>query len=223
MAALIKAIQKLTESEAIVKISGSDTGASVISLTTDLLPYTNITDGTGTVTIGTGATSIVGVGTSFSTDVHVNAKVYNSAGTYVGTITSVTDATHATLSANGAVAIVGASYKISYATQIVSVSPEVNIIGFQWAGEPGAIYKINRGGVRVASLLADNGNFMDFVELFPAEPTNNTSDISVNITKSDGSAVQGEVWIRLRKVSGFAPKIETTVFGTYDNPLVAGS
>jgi hypothetical protein len=87
--------------------------------------------------------------------------------------------------------------------QTVSGTPVVNIIGFQWAGEPGAIYQINRNTVRVASLLADNGNFMDFVELFPSENTENTSNVSVNIVKSDGSAVQGEVWIRLRKVSGF--------------------
>ena len=36
-------------------------------------------------------------------------------------------------------------------SQIVpnGVTPVANIIGFQWAGEPGAIYKIERNGVRV--------------------------------------------------------------------------
>ena len=63
----------------------------------------------------------------------------------------------------------------------MSGTPVVNIIGFQWAGEPGAIYQINRNSVRVASLLADNGNFMDFIELFPSENTENTSNVSVNI------------------------------------------
>ena len=220
---LTKTVQKVTESEAIVKISGSDTGAAVISLATDLLPYSPSVAGAGTVTIGTGATSIVGVGTSFATASHVNAKIYNSSGTYVGTITSVTDTTHATLSANGAVAIAGTTYNISYATQVVNGTPTVNIIGFQWAGEPGAIYKINRNSVRVASLLADNGNFMDFVELFPSEPTQNTSDISVNILTAAAAAVQGEVWIRLRKIDGYVSKIETAQFGTYDNTLVQGS
>jgi hypothetical protein len=223
MAALTKAIQKVTETEAVVKISGSDTAASVISLATDLLPYTNILDGVGTVTIGTGATTVVGVGTAFLTASHVNAKIYTSAGVYVGTITSVTDATHATLTANGAAAIAGTTFKISYATQVVVGTPIVNIIGAQWAGEAGAIYKVNRGGTRVVSLLADNGNFMDFVELFPAEPTNNTQDISVTIVNASAAAVQGEVWLRLRKVDGYAGKIETTLYGIYDNVLVTGS
>lgn len=87
--------------------------------------------------------------------------------------------------------------------QTVSGTPVVNILGFQWAGEPGAIYKIDRNNVRVASLLADNGNFMDFIELFPSENTQNTSNVSVTIVNSAGTAVQGEVWIRFRKVSGF--------------------
>ena len=100
-------------------------------------------------------------------------------------------------------AVIDIATDILSAGQTVSGTPVVNIIGFQWAGEPGAIYQINRNTVRVASLLADNGNFMDFIELFPSENTENTSNLSVNIVKSDGSAVQGEVWIRLRKVSGF--------------------
>ncbi len=224
MAALIKAIQKVTETEAVIKISGSDTAASVISLATDLLPYTNILDGVGTVTIGTGATTVVGVGTAFLTASHVNAKIYTSAGVYVGTIASVTNATTAALAANATTSLSGTAYKIQYATQSTTgLTPTVNIIGAQWAGEPGAIYKVNRGGTRVMSLLADNGNFMDFVELFPAEPTNNTQDISVTIVNASAAAVQGELWLRLRKVDGYAGKIETTLYGIYDNVLVTGS
>ena len=95
MAALLKAVQLVTDSEAIVKISGNDTAPAIIDIKTDILA--------------------------------ANQIVYPVGGNVVA-----------------------------------------NIIGFQWAGEPGAIYKIDRNGVRVASLLADNGNFMDFVELFPS-------------------------------------------------------
>ena len=102
-------------------------------------------------------------------------------------------------------------------------TPTANIIGFQWAGEPGAIYKIDRGSTRVASLLADNGNFMDFVELFPPENTANTSNITVTIQKADNSAVQGELWIRIRKVSGYTSKIETAQYGIYDDLNAVGS
>ena len=65
---------------------------------------------------------------------------------------------------------------------------------------------------------------MDFVELFPAENTNNTSNITVTIVKTDGTtAVQGELWIRIRKVSGYASKIETAVYSVYDNLTAVGS
>ena len=115
------------------------------------------------------------------------------------------------------------SADILTSTQIVSGTPNVTIIGFQWAGEPGAIYKINRGGVRVASLLADNGNFMDFIELFPSENTNATSNIDVQISTAAGAAIQGEVWLRLRKVSGYANKIETGLYSVYDDLTQVGS
>jgi hypothetical protein len=151
MAALTKTVQLVTDSEAVVKISGSDLVASVINISTDILA--------------------------------ANQIVYPVGGT-----------------------------------------PVANIIGFQWSGEPGAVYRVNRGGVRVASLLADNGNFMDFVELFPSENTNNTSDISVTIADAAGTAVkQGELWIRIRKVSGYASKIETAVYGVYDDLTQVGS
>lgn len=150
MAVLSKVVQMVTDSEAVVKISGSDINPVTISITADILA--------------------------------ANQIVYPPAST-----------------------------------------PVANIIGFQWSGEPGAIYKISRGGVRVASLLADNGNFMDFVELFPSENTNNTSDIVVSIVTAAGAAVQGELWIRVRKVSGYASKTETAVFGVYDNLTAVGS
>ena len=65
---------------------------------------------------------------------------------------------------------------------------------------------------------------MDFVELFPPENTANTSDISVTISDAAGTAVkQGELWIRIRKVSGYASKIETAVYGVYDDLTQVGS
>lgn len=105
-----------------------------------------------------------------------------------------------------------------------ATAPTVNIIGFQWSGDVGATYRIDRNGIRIATLLADNGNFMDFIELFPSEPTQNTQNITVTIVKNDGTTpVQGELWIRVRKVSGFASKIETAQFSVLDNLTAVGS
>lgn len=151
MATTAAVVQKVSDSEAIVKVSGNTTGAVTINIATDILAPNQI--------------------------------VYPVGGT-----------------------------------------PVANIIGFQWSGDVGATYRIDRGGVRVATLLADNGNFLDFVELFPAENTNNTSNITVTIVKTDGTtAVQGELWIRIRKVSGYASKIETAVYSVYDNLTAVGS
>lgn len=88
--------------------------------------------------------------------------------------------------------------------QTVSGTPTVTITGVQWAGEPGAIYKVDRNGTRIVTPLADNGNFIDFMgTAFPPENTNSTSNIDVTIVTAAGAAVQGELWLRLRKVSGY--------------------
>lgn len=109
-------------------------------------------------------------------------------------------------------------------TQELVTTPKVTIINVQWSGEPGGIIKIDRGGTRIMSLLHDNGNYMDFCgTLFPPESINDTDNIDVSIVDADGNAVQGELWLRLRKVDGFASKIETAIFGIYDDLNAVGS
>lgn len=100
----------------------------------------------------------------------------------------------------------------------------VTITGVQWAGEPGAIYKVDRNGTRIITPLADNGNFVDFMgTAFPPENTNATSDITVTIVNAAGAAVQGEIWLRLRKNAGYNSKVELERFGSYDDPTQVGS
>lgn len=123
-----------------------------------------------------------------------------------------------------------AAVTISLATDLLSTTQEIagtptaTIIGVQWTGEPGAIYKVDRGGVRIITLLADNGNFIDFNGSWnPPDTINTSSDISVTIVDASGAATQGELWLRLRKNTGYASKIELAQFGSYDNPNVVGS
>lgn len=47
------------------------------------------------------------------------------------------------------------------------------------------------------------------------EITENTSPIEVTIT-----GTQGEVWIRLKKVSGYRSTIEYATYGAYDDPTI---
>lgn len=93
----------LSKFDGIIKLADA-VPASVIA--------TNAKTATGTITVGTGAATIVGVGTAFTTEVAVGDKLYNTAGTLIGTVLTITDATHITLAANGAVAVTGAGYKV---------------------------------------------------------------------------------------------------------------
>ena len=81
----------------------------------------NVKTLSGTHTIGTGATSMAGVGTAYTTELTVGDKIYNSAGVLVGTIASITNATAAVLTANGAVAVTAAAVKAySAAAQVAN-------------------------------------------------------------------------------------------------------
>ena len=70
---------------------------------------------TGQLTVTTSSTAVTGGSggnaTAFTTELIVGQNIYNSAGVYVGTVASITDATHLTLTANAAVALSGAAAK----------------------------------------------------------------------------------------------------------------
>jgi hypothetical protein len=76
--------------------------------------------GTGTITCGTGAATVVGVGTSFvATD--VGKMLYNISGVLIGTVLTFTDSTHVVLAANAAVAVTGVGFMVKAAqTDVLS-------------------------------------------------------------------------------------------------------
>lgn len=88
--------------------------------TTKKIPTTNVEStaaaGTGTITATTSSATVNGVGTDFLTSVYPGYKIYNSADVLVGTVLSVTSNTQLTLTANGAVAVAGAGFKIAVVT-----------------------------------------------------------------------------------------------------------
>lgn len=73
-----------------------------------------ISTGTGTITATTGSTSVTGVGTLFTTQVVAGQVLKNSAGVTIGTVAAggVVSNTSITLTANAAVAVTGAEFKI---------------------------------------------------------------------------------------------------------------
>lgn len=125
------------------------------------------------------------------------------------------------IAGTGGTATIDLAVDILASTQALDGSTQrVNIIGITWSGGEGGTIDINRNNVRVATLPSGAANTFTFDgQTLPPESTQNTSNIVVNVT----AAIQGEVWIKLRKVSGYASKIETAQFSVYDNTTVVGS
>jgi hypothetical protein len=100
-------------------------------------------------------------------------------------------------------------------TQVVSGTPTVGIGFLQWT--TGGSILITRNAIEVYNLytntgefdLAGNGGMLDTIQ--------GTSDIVVTITTG------GAIFLTLRKLSGYASKIEPYRFGQYDNTTAVGS
>lgn len=93
----------------------------------------NAMSGTGTITATTGAATVAGVGTAFTTEVAVGDKIYSN-GVLIGTVLSIASATALTLAANGAAAVTGASFNIvasgnsTFAAPITGALTTTNIL-----------------------------------------------------------------------------------------------
>lgn len=96
----------------------------------------------------------------------------------------------------------------------------VNITGVRWGGENANLIAVNRNSVRVLTLPTEQSDTISFDgQSLPPENTANTYDIEVAQTGTG----YVEIYLKLRKVSGYAPKVEDATFGQYDNPAVVGS
>lgn len=107
------------------------------------------------------------------------------------------------------------------ATQTVAEgqSPNVVITGLQWSGATGGEIQISRNDVIIATLQTTAAGALEMNgQMMIPDSVESLSDIDVTI-----SGAQSEVWIRLKKVGGYATKVETAQFGSYDNPSQVGS
>ena len=93
------------------------------------------------------------------------------------------------------------------------------IVGVTWTGATGGIVTITRNSVVVMTLQADAAGTLDFggQNMVP-DNIGSTSDIVVTI-----SGAQAECWLKIRKTAGYATKVETAVFGPFDDQTVVGS
>lgn len=100
-----------------------------------------------------------------------------------------------------------------------SVNQVVNIVGVTWLGDPAASIQISRGTDIVMLLPCTGANEFDLTgQDVPPDTTGNTEDLS--ITFANGIA---QLYIKLRKVSGYDLTVENATYGAYDDPTRVGA
>lgn len=216
MAAATIDFQKVTPQEVVVKISGAHSDTGTIDLSADLFPQGQIALGAGTI-VASGTTAVVGTGTNF-TSALVGGKVYRAdTGALVGTVASVEGTLNLTLVAS---ATYSGTYGLSYRTQDLDGSVQtVTIVSAMYSGL--GVATITRGSVSlVLNAAAANGK-LDFGSTMVPDKSGDTSDIAIAFNATPTGNTQ--IWLKLRKVGGWANRIETAYFGAHDDETAVGS
>lgn len=93
-------------------------------------------------------------------------------------------------------------------------TPRVNIITMQVSGKPNSVLSVARNSENLWDLQANTADLVDLNNIGGiSDPTNNTSDIVVT-----SSTAEGQLLLRLRKVSGYVTKIRPAETGS-DQPV----
>lgn len=93
----------------------------------------------------------------------------------------------------------------------------VNIISANWTGLPSSTITVARNSVTVLPITGDQPQMLDLAGQGYVDTIENTSDIVVTIA---GTAA---VYLVLRKVNGYATKVEYATYGAYDDPTRVGA
>jgi hypothetical protein len=110
--------------------------------------------------------------------------------------------------------LVDANQAISGATQTVTIT------GVRWSGETSNTILVERNSVRILTLPTEQADYIAFDgQELPPENTQSTQDITIG---QNGTGYV-ELYLKLRKVSGYAPKVETAQFSVYDDTNTVGS
>lgn len=84
------------------------------------------TNGTGSITCTSGSITVTGVGTAFSTETSIGQALFNSGGTYIGTINVISNDVSITLNLGATVNVTAGSYKIGSNSVYVKSLPLSN-------------------------------------------------------------------------------------------------
>ena len=95
----------------------------------------------------------------------------------------------------------------------------VNIVGFQFTGLASSTITIARNGINITTVAGEGHDSIEFAAGNGFSDTiENTSDIVVTI-----AGAEAQVYLTLRKVSGYATKVENATYGAYDDPTRVGA
>lgn len=94
----------------------------------------------------------------------------------------------------------------------------VNIVAMRYSGLATSVITVTRNSVVVSSFSAEGEGTINFMGEGYIESTGNTSDLVVAI-----SGANAQLYLTLRKVSGYAPKVENATYGAYDDPTRIGA
>ena len=124
------------------------------------------------------------------------------------------------VSGTAAAATINLATDILAATQaLAGATQTVNIAAVQWVGLSGSSITVTRNSVNVLTLPGGGADYLEFAAGSGfVESTENTSNITVTI-----AGAEAQCYIVLRKAGGFATKVETAVFGAYDDQTQVGS
>ncbi len=108
---------------------------------------------------------------------------------------------------------------LATATQALDGATQtVNIVGVAQAGLLNSAVTITRNAVPVLALAPENSGKLILNDIGYVDTQENTSDIVVNI-----SGAEAHVYLTLRKVGGYATKVETAQFSIYDDVTQVGA
>lgn len=95
----------------------------------------------------------------------------------------------------------------------------VNIVGCQWVGLPNSVVTIARNSVNILTLPGGGADYIEFAAGSGfVDNIENASDIVVTI-----SGAEAQCYLTVRKVSGYATKVEHATYGAYDDETRVGA
>lgn len=95
----------------------------------------------------------------------------------------------------------------------------VNIVGLQYTGLASSSITVSRNSTNIFTIGAEGEGTIDLAAGAGfVDPIENTFDITVTI-----AGAEAQCYLVLRKIGGYATKVENATYGAYDDPTRVGA